>query len=779
MTTAVHAKHRGPLTIGFIGTNTILLWLATAIASTALWSTYRSLQLVIVVIVGTLAGSTIAIVSARFRWSSFVTLLVTLVAYLLLGVPLALPDQALLRVVPTLQGLGDLVAATALSWKQLLTITLPVGSYQALLVPAFILVLASVTISLTTALRARRGELGVGGPVVLFLVAIMFGPGFATFPSLRSLGLFAATLLWLIWWRWHRRRESIRMLASRALDANGRSLETVTDTAFVGLRPLLSAGLIIAVAAGSAVALTNGLPPSGPRQVLRTAIQQPFDPQDYASPLSGFRHYELPATVDQTILSVTGLPAGGRIRIATLDTYDGIVYSVGNAAVSSDSGTFTRVPSTFDQSGVRGTKVTLGVTVGDYRGVWVPTIGKFENITFDGSDGSSLRDSFYYNNTSGTAAVLTPLAAGDAYTIDAIDPIQPSASQISQLTPGTAQVPRIGVVPDQLSASLDDWVRGTTGAGNQLEAMIATFKKKGYVSHGVSPSQPASRSGHAADRITELLTGQRMIGDQEQYSVAAALMARQLGFPARVVFGFAPTDIDTTGVTRIHGSDVSAWIEVDSAKYGWVTIDPTPPVRTIPEVQPQDPTRIARPQSPVQPPITAPNTAAAPAPPDTAQDPPAVLPAWLLILFIALKFLGIFAIVLAVVLAPFIVIVIAKLRRRRLRRRAPSPLQRITGGWDEYEDAVIDRGFDPPPSATRTEVATAIGGRRTLVLASIADRAVFSPSVPDADDAENVWRSVRELVATLDDDRGRWQRIRSAISVRSLGGYSVSKLFKR
>ena len=779
MTILTGSKRRSPLTVGFVATNTVLLWIATAIASSALWSTYRSPQLVILVIAATLAGTAIAILSARFLWSSLPTLLVTLAVYVLIGVPLAIPDRAVFGVLPSMQGITDLVAGTALSWKQLLTITLPVGSYQALLVPALVLVLGSTTIALVTALRARFGELGAIGPTVLFVVAILFGPGFSTFPLPAALGLLASTLLWLIWWRWYRRRESIRVLASRALDSYGRPLQTVSDNAFVGFRTLVSSGLIIAVAAGAAVVATTGLPPTGQRVVLRTAIEQPFDPREYASPLSGFRHYQLPATADRTVLSVTGLPPAGRIRIATLDTYDGIVYSVGSDAVSSDSGSFTRVPYTFDQTGVRGQRVSLRITVGDYSGVWVPTVGKFEDITFAGADGGALRDSFYYNNTSGTAAVLTPLASGDTYTLDAIEPAQPTPGQIAGLTPGPALVPRVGVVPDQVSSSLDQWVRSTTGPGKQLAAMLSAFSKNGYVSHGVSASEPASRSGHAADRITELLTDQRMIGDQEQYAVAAALMARQLGFPARVVFGFAPTDISAGGVTRIRGSDVSAWIEVDSAQYGWVTIDPTPAVRKIPEEQPQEPTRIARPQSPVQPPVTPPDAATAPAPPDTVQDTPAVVPAWLLVLFAVLKILGIVAIVLAIVLAPFIAVVVAKLRRRRLRRGAATPIDRISGGWDEYEDAIVDRGFQPPAAATRTEVASAIGGMRPLVLASIADRAVFSPGEPDADEADNVWRSVRELVATLDDDRSRWQRIRSAVSLRSLGGYSFSKLFKR
>ncbi len=773
------ARSRRKLTVGFVAPNTGMLWLATGVASTALWATYRSLQLVILVAVATLVGSVIAIMAARFRWPGWLVLAITVVSYLLIGVPLAVPDRAILGVLPSPQGVQDLIAGTALSWKQLLTITLPVGSYQALLVPALVLVLGTVTIGLSVALRARWGELAAFAPAVLFIVAILFGPGFALWPVANSLGLLAALLLWLVWWRWYRRRESIRMLASQALDADGRPLETVQDHARVGFRTLVSAALIMLIAGGAAVIATVFVPPVGPRQVLRTAIQQPFDPRDYSSPLSGFRHYEQPKTASSTVLSVTDLPAGGRIRIATLDTYDGIVYSVGSEAVTSDSGSFTRVPYTFDQSAVRGSKVSLTVTVGKYSGVWVPTIGKFESITFSGSNAANLRDAFYYNNTSGTAAVLTPLTAGDSYTLDAIDPAQPSTSQLGTLRPGTAQVPQIGVLPDQLSTTLDDWVKGETGPGHQLEAMLAALKKNGYVSHGVSVKDPPSRSGHAADRITQLLTDQRMIGDQEQYSVTAALMARELGFPARVVFGFAPTDVNPSGVTKIRGNDVSAWIEVDTAQYGWVTIDPTPPVRTVPEEQPQQPTKIARPQTPVQPPIQDPGSNSTQVPPDSTQDAPTALAPWLVVLLAILTVLGWVALGAAIVLSPFIAIVVAKLRRRRIRAKTGAPIDRISRGWDEYEDAVVDRGFDPPLAATRTEVAAAIGGMRPLVLASITDRAIFSPGYPDEAEADNVWRSVSELVAALDVDRTRWQRIRAAISLRSLGGYSVKKLFKR
>jgi hypothetical protein len=122
---------------------------------------------------------------------------------------------------------------------------------------------------------------------------------------------------------------------------------------------------------------------------------------------------------------------------------------------------------------------------------------------------------------------------------------------------------------------------------------------------------------------------------------------------------------------------------------------------------------------------------------------------------------------------------VAKLRRRMLRRRAPTAIQRISGGWQEFEDAVVDHGYDPPPSSTRTEVASKVGGVQSLVLAAVADRAMFSPDLPRDEEADLLWRAVTDLRASLDDGATRRQRIRAAISLRSLGGYSVKRLFRR
>jgi hypothetical protein len=264
-----------------------------------------------------------------------------------------------------------------------------------------------------------------------------------------------------------------------------------------------------------------------------------------------------------------------------------------------------------------------------------------------------------------------------------------------------------------------------------------------------------------------------MIGDAEQYAVAAALMARDIGFPSRVVFGFDPAS------DRVTGNDVTAWIEVNTAQYGWVGIDPTPPLRDIPEEIPDETSQVSRPPTVVTPPVVESDRLDRQTTPDSEQELPDDLDPVLQIVLAVLRVLGWLALAAAIVMAPFLVIIAAKVRRRRLRRSAATAIDRISGGWQEFEDAVVDHGLSPVASATRSEVATIVGGTQSQVLAAVADRAIFSPDDPPESDVEHVWNAVEDLRFALDDGLTRWQRLKARISLRSLGGYSVRKLFKR
>jgi hypothetical protein len=764
-------------TAGFVVVNTLMLWLATAVASVALWPVYRSTQLIYVVAITVVVGSLIAILGAVFRWAAPIVLGATVLAFFAFGVPLAVPAKTAFGVLPTAGGLLDLTSGVALGWKQLLTITLPVGQYESLLVPFYALILVLTVIALSIALRTRRGDVAPLGPIILFIVAIAFGSTVALWPVQISLGLLVVSLAWIIWRRSYRRRVAIRLLAGQVKDDATAPVDLVADRRFVGFRTVLGAGLILMLAVGTAVAAAAVLPPKGARDVLRTTTTQPFEPRDYVSPLSGFRSYWEEPKTDDVMMTVSGLPRGARIRIATLDSYDGVVYSVGSAAVNSASGSFTRVPSEFDQSGVKGEQVSLHFDLQNYTGVWLPTVGKLEDVAFSGSNATRLRNDFFYNDTSGTAADVGRLTPGDSYTLDAVVPKQPTAAELARVDAGSATVPSLGTLPAELNSVLNGYVADSQSQGAKLVAMIAALKRNGYISHGVGANEPASRSGHAADRINELLTDQLMIGDAEQYSVTAALMATELGFPSRVVMGFVP-ETTGAGTSQIKGKDVSAWIEVDTAQYGWVTIDPNPPVRPIPVIPPKDPNQVARPQTIVPPPAVENDPPDPQVAPDARQHDPAVPNEFLIALFAVLGITGWVLLGILVVLSPFIFILIAKARRRRLRRRAATALARITGGWQEFADSVVDHGFEPPPAATRSEIARTVGGPQPAVLAAVTDRATFAPGSPDDAEGDLVWRSVSELVGALAAGKSRWERIRASVSLRSLGGYSFSSRLK-
>ena len=227
------------------------------------------------------------------------------------------------------------------------------------------------------------------------------------------------------------------------------------------------------------------------------------------------------------------------------------------------------------------------------------------------------------------------------------------------------------------------------------------------------------------------------------------------------------------------GGDITAWIEIDTAQSGWVAVDPVPEDRPIPEDEPEDPNQVARPPSIVPPPPDRPDPQVDQSVPDSTQEEPAAVDPFLEAVLATARIVGVLALVLAVIAAPFLLVIAAKVRRRRLRRTAPTPLARIRGGWDEFADTAIDHGLEPPPSATRSEFADVVGTMPARVLAAVADRAVFAPSEPDAAEADRVWDAVADLRHSLDAGLTRRERFRAVISVRSLGAYSVRNLWTR
>lgn len=301
--------------------------------------------------------------------------------------------------------------------------------------------------------------------------------------------------------------------------------------------------------------------------------------------------------------------------------------------------------------------------------------------------------------------------------------------------------------------------------------------RDGLVASGVYSSglenQPASRPGHSADRIDYLLEAEEMVGDDEQFAVALALMANQAGIPARVVMGFYPEQGTWKKGTpyTATGADVHAWVEVPFEGYGWA------PITAIPDednkVQPK-PKSDQVPKPPVledpEPPEEPAKEKASMVDPDKPGDVDGEDFDWSTVLLVSAAVL----MPLLLLAVPLVLVVGYKSRRRLRRRRAARPVDRVSGGWAEVVDTAADLGTVVPGGMTRREGAGMIirtfGVATTTKLAHRADATVFGASDPTPSEIEEFWGDVHEAVTGLRATVTRWARLRATLSLRSIAG---------
>jgi hypothetical protein len=787
-----------------IAAGAVFALLIAVVAAVAAWPIYRAGSFLLLVGVATLVGGGIAAFAWWRRWNAAIVAGVLAVTVLLLGVPLAVPTR-LGAPAELLRGLVELGSGLVFGWKDLVTVELPVGSYRNLLVPALVVFLIGTCLLLLLAWREDRAAY-LAVPVALGMVSFglffgrtsvsapwQVGPVALHAPVETAIGV-AGLLTCLLWLAWRTHDQRIRAL-QRAAASSGVRISR-KPTAADRRRTVLGTGMVVG-ALVLAVAVVPYAARGADREVLRSAVGPDIDLSAEVSPLAQYRSLfteDRAADVLFTVEAESGtLPE--RVRIATLDAYDGEIFrSGGEGAV--DAGRFVRVPSTLDAGA--GDEVGLRVEIGTWDEIWMPTAGRLRSVEFSGVRAASLADRFYYN-AAAAAGVQTAgggLAPGDSYAVDAVEP---ATVDLESLVPPGSQV-RVAA-PDSLRAWMDEHAAGADGA--QLAGLVKLLRERGYLSHGLDEGDgtPAwaeslddyafqpSASGHSLARIETMFarlleresdpraaaSGNYVaaIGDDEQFAVAVALMAREIGFPSRVVLGArlssADPELSTCEGGACRAEDLTAWTEVQSANGEWVAVDVTPQYRQGPSLdvtEQRDPENVTE---------VRPDTVEEVVPPDPTQEDSAADGqdeqqsaldlAWL---WPILRIGGIALLVLLLAFGPFVAVAWAKAVRRRRRRGAGTPATRIAGGWDEYVDAAVDNGRIAARTLTRSELATTFATPAGAVLAREADRAVFSPAELSADDARSYWKAVDAERRELRRGSGFWRGARATVSLRSL-----------
>lgn len=134
--------------------------------------------------------------------------------------------------------------------------------------------------------------------------------------------------------------------------------------------------------------------------------------------------------------------------------------------------------------------------------------------------------------------------------------------------------------PDIFRLAREFAAEAGAGASPYLQLLAIQRHLQGFT---YSVDVPA---GHGVNDILYFLERSQQ-GYCEQFAGTMAVLARALGFPARVAVGFTPgtQDEDDRRLYHVTGLNAHAWVEVLFPRWGWLAFEPTP-TRVNPVAQP-------------------------------------------------------------------------------------------------------------------------------------------------------------------------------------------------
>jgi hypothetical protein len=668
---------------------------------------------------------------------------------------------AVFQVWPLPSVLADVWSEGTSAGYALLGAPLPAPAEPTLLTLPVVLTWVAVTVSVLIVARTRLVVLAAVPSVAALVVSLLFTgnrpPGPPVVPALLALGTLVVVLLRVNDVTATTTRDATRPVGD-APRADGRSHPSSWRFG----------ALVIGTVVLVAVVLAAVLPLA--RDADRFDLHDAYEPEpemtESVTPLAlvaaGLADTGNPVLFTVTLTGGTGAPVD-RIPVATLDTYDGAVWTASGRLVR--IGSDLPMPAGGPRPGAS-TEITQEVELRDgrYRSPFLPALSWPRSVSVE---------RLIMDRDSGALLTRARPPAGLRYQVvsdvpaDAAEPGGPVAREVDTLVSG------LRTVPDEVPAAIGAYARDArfSAAGGDsfaalklIEADMRTgtsfgTEKLAVPGHGLERLRafldppPATGSGVAAGRV----------GTAEQFASLFALIARLRGLPSRVVVGYKLHG--TGGPVDVRAGDVHAWPEVHLTGGGWVRFDPTserPGAEAeVPVPTPKQPEGHDRPDP----------GGAAPVPAGVGEDcagagcPPSVpsrswWPIALVVLLIALP-AGVVA---------------AKALRRRRRRRG-SVTRRVMGAWRETSDRLLGFGLRPSPAMTVAELTEVCGNRtdedtaaRVAEFGPVVDEVLYAEHEPRDDLARAAWDIEAGVAGALHDRANVLTRARVLLDPRPLRG---------
>jgi transglutaminase-like putative cysteine protease len=256
-------------------------------------------------------------------------------------------------------------------------------------------------------------------------------------------------------------------------------------------------------------------------------------------------------------------------RMVTLDRFNGRVWT--SSDVSARDGDPVEPPVDFlagdpPQEGIR---IEQTIEIGELSSAWLPTAYRAVEVAMQGLAAR-------WDPATGILATDDEPDPGFRYRVTSIVP-EPSPERLDRLDPRDAptEARLTGLpieTPSRIFAIAGDLTADAETPFRKLLAIQEHLRQFTY--------DERAPAGHGIDDLLFFMEQSRR-GYCEQFAGTMAVLARALGYPARVAVGFQAGDPDSAGRYRVTTGDVHAWPEVLFPDYGWMAFEPTP-TRTNP-----------------------------------------------------------------------------------------------------------------------------------------------------------------------------------------------------
>ena len=395
--------------------------------------------------------------------------------------------------------------------------------------------------------------------------------------------------------------------------------------------------------------------------------------------------------------------------------------------------------------------VTTKVTFENYSEHWLPAPYAPTEFTGIGNEGWSWnpRDLSVFSAASDMS--------GGTFTVTSSAPqATPEAMRSAASSGANDELADYMRLPNEMPESISSAAQQLTeGAGNDYDRALALQNGLRHnFQYDVNAPLAQGYDAGGLDSMEQFM--ETRTGYAGHFAPAMALMAREVGIPARVAVGYLPTAPvgDPQGGERfeVGTGDAHAWPELYFQGVGWVRFEPTPGIPTTPEYAPEsgnepgqdasgqpDETPSQEPSQPEEPTSESTDEQSQPPAPETPEPDEAqqetstalMIPVWALVLG------GVLLLLLLLAALPRFL----RGRRRRARladmaNSSLSPQDRANAAWDELEDLSVDHGGSPKESDTprvrARRMAAGIPAASEAVDRIVADVEHASYAAPDA-----------------------------------------------